>query len=234
MTALIPFCFEGRKVRVLDRSGQPWFVLVDLCEVLEIGNPRQVASRLPSGEKDGVTISDAIGREQVTTIVNESAMYRLTFRSRKPAAERFTTEVTSVILPTIRRTGSYGGVSEERVVELIGMALRPLVAELIARLAPRTTLAGVVADGLMMPEIIAGLRLPPTVSRRRAAARLVTILRHRLAEMGIPGPVKVAGVPLRYPRSEAMAIAIEHRELLTSACSAPRDGRQLTLLPGGA
>lgn len=40
-------------------------------------------------------------------VVTESGLYALIFRSRKPAAQRFRKWVTSEVLPTIRRTGSY-------------------------------------------------------------------------------------------------------------------------------
>jgi len=38
MTAIIPFTFEAAQVRVIDRVGEPWFVLSDVCTILEVGN----------------------------------------------------------------------------------------------------------------------------------------------------------------------------------------------------
>ena len=230
MGALIRYDFEGHAIRIYDRNGEPWFRLGEVCEVLGITNTRDAAARLPANERDAVGITDAIGREQQTTIINESALYRLTFRSRKEKAQRFTTWVTSEVLPTIRRTGAYGGISEARAVELIAAALRP-IAEANGT-ARRTTWAEVASDGAVSIEIIESLRLPHGVNRRRVAGRLGAILRDQLARAGIPGPVKRGG-QLYYPRSDAMRIAAEHRDLLIDRCGLPRDGRQLELLSGG-
>jgi prophage antirepressor-like protein len=48
MTAIIPFKFGVVEIRVLDRDGEPWFVLADVCSVLEIANTGNAASRLAS------------------------------------------------------------------------------------------------------------------------------------------------------------------------------------------
>ena len=74
---------------------------------MELGNVSQVKTRL---NQDGVItneVIDSIGRKQVANFVNEPNMYRLIFQSRKESAERFTDWVTTEILPTIRKTGSY-------------------------------------------------------------------------------------------------------------------------------
>ena len=44
--SLIPFEYSGQQVRVIDRDGEPWFVLADLCKVLELSNPTMVAERV--------------------------------------------------------------------------------------------------------------------------------------------------------------------------------------------
>ncbi len=104
---IIPFEFEAHAVRVLERDGAPWFVAADVCRVLEIGNPRDALSRLDDDERDGVGIADAMGREQVTNLINESGLYALVLTSRKPAAKRFRKWVTAEVLPALRRTGRY-------------------------------------------------------------------------------------------------------------------------------
>jgi hypothetical protein len=102
-----------REFRIIDRNGEPWFVLAEVCRELGLANPRDAANRLDEDERDGVGIPDAIGREQRTTIINESGLYSLILTSRKPAAKRFKKWVTAEVLPSIRRTGAYrlpGGV----------------------------------------------------------------------------------------------------------------------------
>jgi len=95
--------------RIIDRDGEPWFVLADVCRALEIANPRDAASRLDDDEKDAVGIADTIGRQQSQTIINESGLYSLILSSRKEGAKKFKKWVTSEVLPSIRKTGAYGG-----------------------------------------------------------------------------------------------------------------------------
>lgn len=106
MTGVIPFDFEGKAVRAIDRNGAPWFVLGDVCRVLEVGNVADAARRLDADEK-GVDIIDTLGGGQRSSIINESGLYSLILTSRKPAARRFKKWVTSEVLPAIRRTGRY-------------------------------------------------------------------------------------------------------------------------------
>jgi anti-repressor protein len=47
MPDVIPFAFEGRQVCMLMIDGEPWFVVADLCTILEIQNPRDVAAMSP-------------------------------------------------------------------------------------------------------------------------------------------------------------------------------------------
>lgn len=108
MNAIVPFQFGDQPVRISDRDGQPWFVLADVCRVLGLTNVGNAAARLGEGERDDIRLPDATGREQATAVINEPGLYRLIFRSRKEAAQRFSTWVTTDVLPTIRRTGGYG------------------------------------------------------------------------------------------------------------------------------
>lgn len=107
MTAMTPFAFEDQLVRTVMIEDEPWFVAKDVCGVLEIANHRDAVSTLDDDERDDVGIPDAIGRKQSTTIINESGVYALVFRSRKPQAKLFRKWVTSEVLPALRRAGRY-------------------------------------------------------------------------------------------------------------------------------
>ncbi|MEZ5846492.1 MAG: Bro-N domain-containing protein [Geminicoccaceae bacterium] len=104
---LIPFDFEGNGVRIIQRDDNPWFVGKDVCEALEIRNHNDALKRLDDDEKQGVAITDPLGGRQTALAINESGLYSLILTSRKDAAKRFKKWVTSVVLPTIRHTGSY-------------------------------------------------------------------------------------------------------------------------------
>jgi len=108
MTAITPFQFGDQPVRIEDRKGAFWFVLADVCRVLGIANVADAAARLDDDERDEVALTDAMNRLQPTTVINESGLYSLVLRSRKPAARRFKRWVTGDVLPTIRKTGGYG------------------------------------------------------------------------------------------------------------------------------
>jgi prophage antirepressor-like protein len=106
--ALKEFEFHGASLRSVMIKGEPWFVAADVTEILGLGNPRAaVARHVDDEDRDGVTFRDAIGREQKTTVVNESGLYSLIFGSTKPEAKRFKHWVTKEVLPEIRRTGRY-------------------------------------------------------------------------------------------------------------------------------
>lgn len=88
------------------QNGEPWWVLADVCKVLEIAQPHHAASRLDDDEKDRAIVT-TLGGSQEMTIINESGLYSLILTSRKPAAKRFKKWVTSEVLPAIRKTGGY-------------------------------------------------------------------------------------------------------------------------------
>ena len=99
--------FEGHQVRFVGPADNPAWVAQDVCEILEIKNHRDALTSLDEDEKDAVGITDSIGRVQETLVVNESGLYALCFKSRKPAAKRFRKWVTSEVLPSIRKYGCY-------------------------------------------------------------------------------------------------------------------------------
>jgi len=114
--SITPFTFNGSEVRTILRDGEPWFVAADVCNVLDITNSRDALAALDEDEKD-VATADALRSNVGTTdisipnrglqIVNESGLYALTFKSRKPEAKAFKKWVTAEVLPAIRKTGSF-------------------------------------------------------------------------------------------------------------------------------
>ena len=107
MSALEIFTYDGADVRTILIDGDPWFVLADLARVLGIADVQRLNSRLDDGVRQTHPIEDRMGRSQMTTIVSEAGMYEVLFRSDKPEAAVFRRWVTSEVLPSIRRTGSY-------------------------------------------------------------------------------------------------------------------------------
>lgn len=108
-TELTLFKFGELAVRIAEHNGDPWFVATDVCSALEIQNVSQALQRLDDDERSMLNI----GRQGETNIVNESGLYSLILGSRKEEAKRFKKWVTSEVLPSIRKTGSYGNRPQE-------------------------------------------------------------------------------------------------------------------------
>jgi prophage antirepressor-like protein len=49
-----------------------WFILADVCDLLDLGNPAKTAERLDPDEK-GITSSDTLGGKQQMLIISEIA-----------------------------------------------------------------------------------------------------------------------------------------------------------------
>ncbi|OHY62584.1 antirepressor protein [Pluralibacter gergoviae] len=104
--------FEGKKVRIVSLDGEPWFIAKDVCEALEISDHKVALRRLDTDEK-GECLTPTPGGLQVMRTVRESGFYKLIARSRKAStpgtfAHRFSNWVFREVIPSIRKTGSYG------------------------------------------------------------------------------------------------------------------------------
>lgn len=98
--------YESSEIRTVQINGEPWFVLSDVCKVLELSSPHKVAERLDGDEK-GRNQIPTLGGVQEMAVVNESGLYAVILRSDKPQAKPFRKWVTSEVLPSIRKHGSY-------------------------------------------------------------------------------------------------------------------------------
>lgn len=123
-SSITPFNFDGTQVRVaLDADSKPLFVLADVCRVLEIGNPSDVAKRLDADDLDSVEVIDSMGRTQRAHAVTESGVIDVTLDSRKPEARRFRRWLTHDVVPQIMSTGSYGTAQQLTRADLARLVL---------------------------------------------------------------------------------------------------------------
>lgn len=104
---IIPFSYDDRPVRVVERDGDPWWVAKDVCNILDIVNIGNVLAALDDDEKDSIHITDGNRGNPNKAIVSEAGLYSLILRSRKPEARAFKRWVTHEVLPSIRRRGGY-------------------------------------------------------------------------------------------------------------------------------
>ncbi|MED0870153.1 phage antirepressor [Bacillus spizizenii] len=101
------FNYQDQQVRTVVKDGQPWFVAKDVCNVLNHSNHKVAVSRLDEDEVSKVYLTDSLGRNQKTTVVNEAGLYSLILTSNKPEAKQFKRWITHEVIPTIRKTGGY-------------------------------------------------------------------------------------------------------------------------------
>ncbi len=80
MDTLQIFNYEGNQIRMIEKNGEPWLVLADVCRVLELTNSRKVSERLDDDEKDVTQIYTPGGLQEMT-IINESGLYNVILRS---------------------------------------------------------------------------------------------------------------------------------------------------------
>lgn len=101
------FDYCDNQVRTITKDGDPWFVLKDVCDVLELSDAHKVASRLDNDERNSIPVTDSLGRQQNSTIINEPGLYNVIMLSRKPEAKKFKRWITHEVLPSIRKHGAY-------------------------------------------------------------------------------------------------------------------------------
>lgn len=134
---LAPFDFNGSAVRVhLDDQGNPWFVAKDVAEVLGYRDAHTASrylapgqrgeavvpvggNKLPALAQDGTPIQCTSSENRRVATVSESGLYTLVMHSRVEAARPFKRWVTEDVLPSIRKTGSYGVTNETPEMKLL-------------------------------------------------------------------------------------------------------------------
>ena len=103
-------------VRAVVKDGEPWFVAKDVCNALSIADSKS-SLRFLEDEEKGVHSMHTLGGTQQVSIINESGLYSLILRSRKPEAKKFKKWVTAEVLPSIRKHGVYA--TGEKLEEML-------------------------------------------------------------------------------------------------------------------
>lgn len=98
---------EFGKIRTVTINNEPWFVSKDVAKALGYSNSRDAISKHVFDDDKGVAKCDTPSGRQEMSVINESGLYALIFGSKLDSAKRFKHWVTSEVLPSIRRTGSY-------------------------------------------------------------------------------------------------------------------------------
>ena len=98
---------EFGEVRSLVINNEPWFVGKDVAEALGYKNSKNAVPTHVDEEDKLSTQIEYTGQKRNVTVINESGLYSLILSSKLPNAKKFKRWVTSEVLPTSRKTGSY-------------------------------------------------------------------------------------------------------------------------------
>lgn len=212
MSAVEVFQFPatGQQIRTVLLGGEPWFVGRDACDLLALSDLQSSLRQLDDDEKGRHSVPTPGGYQQMT-VINESGLYSLILRSRRPEAKAFKRWVTHEVLPAIRRTGQYEVAPAQRLPQSYADALRELASTVeraeaaegqVLELAPRAAQADAhrAADGLLAIDDFAN-RL-----KAWAKAEHQVVVKHRevwdfLADIGLI----IRGNTVRHNQPTAMA-----------------------------
>jgi prophage antirepressor-like protein len=119
------------EIRTCQVNNQIMFVGKDVATALGYANTRKAVLDHVDKEdrEDGVTIRDAIGRDQKATFINESGLYSLILSSKLPQAKAFKRWVTAEVLPQIRQTGGYIPTRDADGRELLALGVAMAIQE---------------------------------------------------------------------------------------------------------
>ena len=98
---------EFGQVRALEIKGEPYLVGKDVTDILGYQNgSKALADHVDDEDKLNNKSLSSLG-QRGGWLINESGLYSLILSSKLPNAKKFKRWVTSEVLPSIRRTGSY-------------------------------------------------------------------------------------------------------------------------------
>lgn len=129
---IVPFKHEQfGTLRAVEVEGEPWFVGKDIAEALGYKNISKALA-------DHVDDEDKLNNESLSSLgqrggwlINESGMYALILGSKLPSAKAFKRWVTSEVLPSIRKTGSYDVKQQSQAIQLIMQKFDRLETKLV-------------------------------------------------------------------------------------------------------
>lgn len=100
---------EFGEVRTVTINDEPWFVGKDIAMALGYAKPENAIATHVNDEDKTSTLIQGSGSnyKSKAILINESGLYALIFGSKLESAKRFKHWVTSEVLPTLRKTGTY-------------------------------------------------------------------------------------------------------------------------------
>ena len=115
---------EFGEIRTVTINDEPWFVGKDVAQALGYENQnRDILRHVEEDDRmlldtktqyqNGIELDSKSLGQRGGWLINESGLYSLILSSKLPGAKKFKRWVTSEVLPSIRKTGSFIGGSKE-------------------------------------------------------------------------------------------------------------------------
>jgi prophage antirepressor-like protein len=103
---ILPFSYNGSTLNTVQEENEPLFIAKDVTDILGYKTASDALRGLDDDEKLLRTICVS-GQNREINFINESGLYSLILRSKKPEAKQFKRWVTHEVLPAIRKNGGY-------------------------------------------------------------------------------------------------------------------------------
>ena len=151
---------EFGDIRTVQLNNETYFVGRDVANALGYSKARKaIAIHVSDDDKKDAPIQGTLGGTQQMTVINESGLYSLVLSSKLESAKRFKHWVTSEVLPTLRKTGSYGMPQGKELLALAVIEAQKTIEEKdkeIERMRPKEVFADAVAsskDSILIGEL---------------------------------------------------------------------------------
>jgi prophage antirepressor-like protein len=95
-----------KEIRTVGSVDEPWFVMKDVCKLLDIKDARS-GLRILKDEYKKEMIVTTTGGDQKMCVINEPGFYMMIMRSNKPIVENFQKIVCTEVLIELRKTGQF-------------------------------------------------------------------------------------------------------------------------------
>lgn len=114
---------EFGEIRTVVIDGEPWFVAKEIARALGYARTDSAIRLVDDEDKRNICSAD-LGEQMYKQsytigVINESGLYATIFGSTLPSAKKFKKWVTSEVLPSIRKNGSYGRQLPQNPMELL-------------------------------------------------------------------------------------------------------------------
>lgn len=152
MNKIMNFNSEFGNIRVIEINNEPWFVGKDVAEILGyIDTADAIKKHVDEEDKQKVKAGE-IPTLNISNYgayaINESGLYSLILSSKLPNAKKFKHWVTSEVLPTIRKTGTYSMPQGNDLIALAVIEAKKMIEEKdkkITELTPKALFADAVS-----------------------------------------------------------------------------------------